>query len=128
MTNTEMMGLRAALEAKRLEIAAQTRGRVKELIIEDSQPELVDWIQRMSDRDESAGMLNRFSSTLADVERALRAIAQNRYGTCLHCEQQIPIKRLRSIPWAAYCIRCQEMIEKGCEDPYGWNLDKPQAA
>jgi RNA polymerase-binding transcription factor DksA len=128
MTNTEMTGLRAALEAKRLEIAARLRGHVKELTIEDSQPELVDWIQRMTDRDETAGMLNRFSSTLADVERSLRAIAENRYGTCQRCEASIPIRRLQSIPWAGYCVRCQEIREAAGDDGSAWDLDDRQAA
>ena len=128
MTNTELTTLRAALEAKRLEIAAQLRGRVKELTIEDSQPELVDWIQRMSDRDETAAMLNRFSSTLADVERSLRAIADNQYGTCMRCERAIPMRRLQSIPWAAHCVRCQEIVEAGGADTYQWEFDAPRAA
>ena len=53
MTNTELMNLKAALEAKQMELAAQLRGRVKELTIEGCQPELVDWIQVMRDRDET---------------------------------------------------------------------------
>ena len=34
MTNTELMNLKAALEAKQMELAAQLRGRVRELTIE----------------------------------------------------------------------------------------------
>ena len=128
MTNTELTSLRAVLEAKRMEIAAQLRGRAKELTIEDSQPELVDWIQRMSDRDETAGLVSRFSSTLVDVERSLRAITENRYGTCLRCEQPIPVRRLQSIPWAAYCVRCQEMREAAGNNGSGWDLDELRAA
>jgi DnaK suppressor protein len=128
MTNTELTSLRTALEAKRMETVARLRGRVKELTIEDSQPELVDWIQRMSDRDETAGMLNRFSSTLADVDRSLRAIAENRYGTCMQCERPIPVRRLQSIPWAAYCVRCQAIREAAGNDASGWELDELRAA
>ena len=40
MTNTELMKLKAALEAKQMELAAQLRGRVKELTIEGCQSEL----------------------------------------------------------------------------------------
>ena len=58
-------------------------------------------------------MLNRFSSTLADVERSLRAIDENCYGNCIQCHRPIAVMRLQSIPWAAYCVRCQEQFEAG---------------
>ena len=113
MTNTELMNLKTALEAKRLELATRLRGRIRELTIEEGQPDLIDWIQSMSNRDETAGMINRFSSTLADVERSLRAINKGCYGNCTHCERPIAVKRLQNIPWAAYCVRCQEQLEAG---------------
>ena len=77
MTNTELMDQKAALKAKRLELAAQLSVRIRDLTIEDGHQDLIDWIQGMSDRDQTAGMLNRFSSTMADVERSLRAIDED---------------------------------------------------
>ena len=115
MTNTELMNLKAALEAKQMELAAQLRVRVKELTIEGCQSELVDWIQVMSDRDEIAGILNRLSSTLADVKHSLRAMDDDCYGECIRCDRPIAVKRLQSIPWAAHCVRCQEQLEAGEE-------------
>ena len=115
MTNTELMKLKAALEAKQMELSAQLRSRVKELTIEGCQSELVDWIQVMSDRDEIAGILNRLSSTLADVKHSLRAMDDDCYGECIRCNGPIAVKRLQSIPWAAHCVRCQEQLEAGEE-------------
>jgi DnaK suppressor protein len=113
MTNTELMKLKAALEAKQMELAAQLRGRLKDLTIEGCQAELVDRIHVMSNRDETAGILNRLSSTLADVKRSLRAIDDDCYGECIRCDGAIAIKRLQSIPWAAHCVQCQEQLEAG---------------
>ena len=90
-TNTEPMKLKAALEAKQMELAAQLRGRVKEPTIEGGQPELVDRIQVMSDWDETAGILNRLSSTLSDVKHSLRAIDDNCYGNCIRCDRPIAV-------------------------------------
>lgn len=128
MTNGEITTLRAALIAKRLDIAAQLRGRVKELAIEDSHSDLVDRIQRMTDRDAVAGMLNQFSSTLADIERCLDAIDEGSYGTCTECEEPISLKRLHSIPWAAYCVRCQERREMRSAQAPKWHFDESRAA
>ena len=128
MTNTEVMNLKAALEAKRLELAAQLSRRIRELTIEDGQRDPFDWIQSMSDRDEIAVMLNQFSSTLADVERSLRAINENSYGNCVQCHRPIAVTRLQSIPWAAYCVRCREQFEAGGAEGSVAQWDGPQAA
>ena len=127
MTNTERMKLKAALEAKQMELAAQLRVRVKELTIEGCQSELVDWIQVMSDRDETAGILNRLSSTLADVKHSLRAMDDDCYGECIRCDRPIAVKRLQSIPWAAHCVRCQEQLEAG-EEYAASDFYQPKAA
>lgn len=42
------------------------------------------------------------------IEEALDRLSSGDYGICLGCEEPIPEKRLRAIPWARYCIRCQE--------------------
>ena len=126
MTNDEMKHLEGALRAKRLELMAQLQGRIRQLSIDEGAHELIDWVQGMSDRDATAGILNRFSATLAQVERALHAIAEDRYGDCLECDEPIPVKRLRSIHWAAYCVRCQERMEE--EERAGPAFDSGWAA
>ncbi len=42
------------------------------------------------------------------VEEALDRLRLGGYGSCVNCEEPIPVKRLRAIPWARYCVRCQE--------------------
>jgi DnaK suppressor protein len=43
-------------------------------------------------------------------------MADGSYGTCLHCEEEISPKRLDAVPWAAYCIRCQEIADRSTEE------------
>jgi RNA polymerase-binding transcription factor DksA len=128
MRNAELMNLKAALETKRLELAAQLSGRIRELAVEDGEQDLNDWIQRMSDREEIAAMLNRFSSTFADVARSLRAIDENCYGNCIQCHRPVALKRLQSTPWTACCMRCQKQFEAGGEEGSPGRSDYPQAA
>jgi len=42
------------------------------------------------------------------IEEALDRLDSGDYGICLSCEEPIPDKRLRALPWARYCVRCQE--------------------
>jgi DnaK suppressor protein len=51
--------------------------------------------------------------TLLHIERALQRIEGGTYGVCSHCQRTIPVERLKAVPWAHYCIDCQELAEKG---------------
>jgi DnaK suppressor protein len=44
------------------------------------------------------------------VEEALDRIHTGDYGACLSCEKSIPPKRLQALPWAQYCVSCQQNL------------------
>ncbi|MFN7992822.1 MAG: TraR/DksA family transcriptional regulator [Bryobacteraceae bacterium] len=44
------------------------------------------------------------------VDEALDRVQSGDYGVCLSCEEPIPSKRLQALPWARYCVPCQEMM------------------
>ena len=111
MTTVETNSFKAALEAKRQELIRGIRSNAAGLILEFSEAELIDQIQGMAGRDENAIIVDRFSSTLEDVQRSLQAIAEGSYGLCAMCEEPIAVKRLQAIPWAAHCVSCQEQFE-----------------
>lgn len=50
---------------------------------------------------------------LREVQDALRRIAQGTYGVCFECEEPISVKRLDAVPWAKFCVSCQERIASG---------------
>ena len=57
--------------------------------------------------------LNRNSlekSLLREVEEALRRAKDGTYGICQECEEPISPKRLQALPWAKFCVRCQEVL------------------
>ena len=43
-------------------------------------------------------------------------VEDDEYGLCQNCEKSINQKRLAAIPWARYCLDCQELVEKGLLD------------
>jgi DnaK suppressor protein len=47
---------------------------------------------------------------LREISDALHRIEHGTYGICLECEEPISVKRLDALPWARYCVRCQEEI------------------
>ncbi len=51
--------------------------------------------------------------TLFMIEEALERLDDGQFGTCSSCSSDIPVARLKAVPWARYCIDCQELDEKG---------------
>ncbi len=51
--------------------------------------------------------------TLLRIEEALKRIEASSYGICINCGNEIRSGRLKAMPWARYCIDCQELAEKG---------------
>src|SRR5579871_1328669 len=47
---------------------------------------------------------------LREISDALVRIEQGTYGVCLECEEPISAKRLEAVPWARYCVACQEQL------------------
>jgi DnaK suppressor protein len=47
---------------------------------------------------------------LREISDALIRIDQGTYGVCLECDEPISAKRLEALPWARYCVSCQEQI------------------
>tara|TARA_Y100000310_G_C20387155_1_gene670986 strand:- start:205 stop:561 length:357 start_codon:yes stop_codon:yes gene_type:complete len=51
------------------------------------------------------------SHELGRVEHALNQIRVGRYGICEDCEVAIPMARLRALPHATRCVKCQQEAE-----------------
>jgi DnaK suppressor protein len=66
-----------------------------------------------SDRDLALSLSDSEREVLLQIEEALRRIARGDYGSCTSCSKPIGDQRLHAIPWARYCIDCQELEEKG---------------
>ena len=50
---------------------------------------------------------------LREVQDALQRIAHGAYGVCFECDEPISVKRLEAVPWAKFCVSCQERIASG---------------
>jgi len=50
---------------------------------------------------------------LAECNAALARISAGTYGLCERCSAEIPVARLDAFPYARYCVRCAEELERG---------------
>lgn len=45
------------------------------------------------------------------IDAAIERLEAGEFGLCAECEQPIPAKRLKIVPWAVYCVRCQDRTD-----------------
>jgi len=110
MTKVELEKFKKILEARQAELSGSLRNR-DEIVIEKA-PDAIDEVQLAGERELAIRNLDRDSNMLRQIRRALDRIADGSYGVCLHCEEDISPKRVNAVPWAAYCIRCQEQVDR----------------
>ena len=70
--------------------------------------------QASSERDRELGMLlgDREREKLVNIDEALMRLKDGEYGICEECEEEIPIGRLKVLPFARYCVKCKSDIER----------------
>lgn len=98
---------KAALIARRDEILGKLHCREDIWIVESSDP--IDTVQLTRDREFAISTLEQESKSLAQVVAAVERIDHGEFGICLECEEPISAKRLAVVPWAAYCLQCQDL-------------------
>jgi DnaK suppressor protein len=47
------------------------------------------------------------------VQAALGRLDDGTFGRCRRCGDEIAPGRLEALPWAAYCIACQKLVNEG---------------
>ena len=110
MTKTELNKFKKILEIKQDELEKIVRNR--DAITIEKSADALDEVQHASERELAIRNLDRESNLLRNVRSALRRIEDGSFGTCLHCEEEISPKRLAAVPWAPFCIQCQEQADR----------------
>jgi RNA polymerase-binding protein DksA len=64
------------------------------------------------DREFSLDIASTEQRILYDIDAALRKIDLGKYGLCEVCEHKITLQRLKAVPYARLCIKCQQEEEK----------------
>ena len=47
------------------------------------------------------------------IDEALQRVESGDYGECVNCAESVQEKRLDAVPWARYCLKCQDLQERG---------------
>ena len=65
------------------------------------------------EQERELAMRERANIHLQAVDDALARLDDGTYGTCARCGRPIAVERLEALPWAAHCIDCQTIVDRG---------------
>ncbi|HSB80277.1 MAG TPA: TraR/DksA C4-type zinc finger protein [Candidatus Methylomirabilis sp.] len=106
--------LTETLQEHRRRIREELDGVIRELR-EGISPDTGDAGDRAAaqfDCELRSARVDQLTQMLQQIDAALSRHAAGRYGRCLACEVDIPVARLRSLPFALYCRECQAAAEE----------------
>ena len=83
------------------ELKQQASGDVVDIACDSTQDEISSQLVEVESRE------------LAQIDKALQRMDQGEYGVCDQCGAAIPVTRLKALPYATLCVRCQEQSEDG---------------
>jgi len=64
------------------------------------------------DREFSLGLASNERKLLYELDDALKKIEEGAFGICEECKSFIARTRLKAVPYARFCVKCQERKEK----------------
>jgi DnaK suppressor protein len=115
MNKKEMEKFRRLLDEKKNTLSAEiakTRSAEEETT-EESTQDIADKAVSSYTREFLYSLTDGERNTLLHIDDALGRIEDGTYGFCLNCGTAMTEKRLNAVPWAPYCLECQELSEKG---------------
>ena len=115
MTKAQLKKIKARLIEERESIIGKLSSN--DLSVDESEiPDPVDLAVRNYSKNVMLAVSENESRQLVLINEALERIEDDEYGICPNCENKVNPKRLNAIPWARYCLDCQELVEKGLLD------------
>jgi len=67
----------------------------------------LDVARSLADVETHASLIERAEHQLKAIDAAFSRLRRGRYGTCDECGEEIPLARLKILPFAGYCVDCQ---------------------
>ena len=64
------------------------------------------------ERTKDFALDENYRDILERIDDALRKIKDGTYGKCDRCHEPIKPQRLKAIPYATLCVKCQEVLER----------------
>jgi DnaK suppressor protein len=111
------VALRAILTARQREMQRDVQERIRDGRTSHGR-EVRDEIEHSDENhqdDIDLALLQMRTETLVRIDHALARLDAGKYGSCAECEAEITERRLRALPFAVRCQRCEGIREQARE-------------
>jgi len=107
--------LRERLENQRQEILDMYKQDIRagQESADDGTEDIVDRANNAYNRELMFSLSDSERQMVLQIEAALARMDAGAYGRCANCGNAIAARRLEAVPYARFCIDCQELAEKG---------------
>lgn len=114
MDRATLAKFRNVLQARQQELArivsvSQKQGRS---VVEDYPQDAAERASIYASKEFFFAHSTQEQRLLKMVSEALERIDDGSYGQCVACDDEINPRRLEAVPWARYCLHCQERLEQ----------------
>ncbi len=124
MTQIDVDRFRTMLQEERERVAGalaylekETPGSMEDetgdLVSGSADQHMADNATETYDRELDYTLEENDQTVLAEIDAALERTDQGTYGVCTRCGKPISEERLEAMPWAALCIDCKRLQERG---------------
>jgi DnaK suppressor protein len=117
---TRYIELETMLKQRRLELLNEVKDRRRDARTDNAKDLAVLDEGESSEADTQEeiefAMIQMKAETLNKITTALHRLKEGSYGSCLECADDIPEARLRALPFAVRCKKCEE----ACESAERW--------
>ena len=115
LSDAELAAFTESLKAKRREVVNLYEHDVKvgQESTDDNSDDFADRANNSYNRETMFALSDVERRMVIQIDDALERLDKGGFGTCTHCNSLIGRARLEAVPWAKFCIDCQEKEEKG---------------
>jgi DnaK suppressor protein len=111
---TRLSDERARVSEERRRLFEETSRSIEDTTTEDgSTSHLGDTAAVTLDREIDLSVEDNADHLLQEIDAALARIDAGTYGECVRCGRAIDRERLEALPYAAKCIECKRLEERG---------------
>ncbi|MGC2198398.1 MAG: TraR/DksA family transcriptional regulator [Terriglobales bacterium] len=112
MDKRQIQRFKTRLEIRQHELGVTIEHQRKNARMVEPEPDAVDQANSGLEKESLLQRSNKEQQLLRAVESALGRIRDGSFGQCVSCGNEVGGVRLEAVPWAPYCIQCQEAFER----------------
>jgi DnaK suppressor protein len=107
--------MRVVLQRMKEETLKEISKSVKsgaDVLVNEPSGDIYDQASNERDRELSLLLGDRDREKIRNIDEALLRLDDGEYGICEECEEEIPLGRLKVMPFARHCVKCKSDMEK----------------